>query len=98
MNYLILIMSAALLVWEPNNPTNTVSKYVVYHGRSITGPFTNLVESATTNAPLPALKSGLHVFYVTAVGTNAFESDPSNQVLAPVVNPPAGTKIVITIP
>lgn len=98
MNYLILIMSAALLVWEPNNPSGTVGKYIVYHGRSISGPFTNLVETVATNTLVPQLKSGMHVFYVTAVGTNSFESDPSNNVQVPVVNPPQGTKIVITIP
>ncbi len=97
MNY-ILAIAAALLLWEPNNPPETVGKYVVYHGRNISGPFTNIVETTATNTTLPALRSGLHVFYVTAVGTNSFESDPSNQVLAPVVAPPVGTKIVITIP
>lgn len=94
----ILAFAAALLVWEPNNPVDIVAKYVVYHGRNISGPFTNMVEVTVTNAPLPKLESGLHVFYVTAVGTNSFESDPSNQVVAPVVNPPQGTRIVITIP
>jgi len=94
----LLFISAALLVWTDPNPVSTVGKYVVYHGREISGPFTNLVETTGTNTVLPQLRSGLHVFYVTAVGTNGFESDPSNQVLSPVVAPPQGTKIVIIIP
>lgn len=94
----ILAFAAALLIWEPGNPTNAVGKYVVYYSRASTGPFTNLVETTQTNALLPKLQSGSHFFFVTAVGTNGFESDPSNQVLAPVVGPPQGTKIVITIP
>lgn len=94
----ILAFAAALLTWEPGGPTNLLSKYVVYHSRIITGPFTNLVETVQTNATLPKLASGTHFFFVTAVGTNGFESDPSNQVFAPVVAPPQGAKIVITIP
>lgn len=97
MNY-ILTICAALLAWDNPNPVGTVGKYVVYHGRTTSGPFTNLVETTSTNTVLPALRSGLHVFYVTAVGTNGFESDPSNQVLSPVVAPPVGTKITIIIP
>lgn len=97
MNY-ILLMAAALLIWEPNPVSDGVGKYIVYHGRSITGPFVNTAETTTTNTVVPSLESGLHVFYVTAVGTNGFESDPSNQVQVPVVRPPTGVRIVITIP
>lgn len=94
----ILLIGAALLSWDNPNPVGTVGKYVVYHGREATGPFTNLIETTITNTVLPSLRSGLHVFYVTAVGTNGFESDPSNQVLSPVVAPPVGTRITIIIP
>lgn len=85
------------LVWNANAPGDGVGKYVVHHGRSVSGPFTNLVETVTTNAPLPRLASGLHVFYVTAISTNGLESDASSQVIAPVPNAPQNVKVVITI-
>lgn len=94
----LTVLAGARLLWDDPNPDGIVGKFVVYHATNIAGPFLVLGESATTNGlELPPLRSGNHFFYVTAVGTNGLESDPSNQVLAPVVNPPQGTKIVIVI-
>jgi fibronectin type 3 domain-containing protein len=89
---------SARLVWDDPNPAGTVGKYAVYHASSVTGAFALLGETQTNAFTLPRLQSGAHFFYVTAVGTNGLESDPSNQVLAPVVNPPQNTKILIEIP
>lgn len=94
----LVIFGAALLIWIDDNPPGSVGKYIVYHSRTINGPFTNMMETTQASAALPRLFSGNHYFFVTAVGTNGFESDPSNQVLAPVVAPPQGVKIQITIP
>jgi hypothetical protein len=58
-------------------------------------PIGNTIE---TNLILGPLNSGNHFYYVTAVGTNGFESDPSNQVFNPVINPPVNAVIKITIP
>lgn len=93
---------AALLVWDENTASDGVGKYVIYHGRSMVGPFTNYAEVArrpwpTNFVTVRPLTSGPHFFYVTAVSTNGLESDPSNQVLAPVPNPPQGLRMLIEI-
>ena len=94
-------MAGARLTWDPNPVIEGVSKYVIYHSSTPIGGFTNFAEVPAMLLPafpLPPLRSGAHFFFVTAVSTNGLESDPSNQVLAPVPNPPQGLKIVITIP
>ena len=88
----------ARLAWDNPNPVGFVGRFNVYHTTNLVStPFTLFGESATNEFRLPALQSGFHCFIVSAVGTNGFESDPSNQVLAPVANPPAGLKIIIEI-
>lgn len=100
--FLTLIASTAFggakLMWDNPNAAGTVGRYIVYHSRAVSGNFTNYSETVTNELALGPLRSGPNFFYVTAVGTNAFESDPSNQVLVPVANPPQGTRIVITTP
>jgi hypothetical protein len=86
----LLFVSAALLVWDP--PSNVdvipVSRYVVYHSGVVAGPFMPIGNTIETNLILGPLNSG----------TNGFESDPSNQVFNPVINPPVNAVIKITIP
>lgn len=89
----LLIISAALLAWDANDPSEGVGKYVVYHGRNASGPFTNLVETAETSVTLPKLKSGLHYFYVEAVGTNGLTSDPSAVLAVSAPMPPGRLRV-----
>lgn len=86
---LLLALRAAAgnywLLWDDPNPAGTVQKYGVHHSTNLAGPFELIGTPTVKSNLLPPLKSGFHVFFVTAIGTNGFESDPSNSVFAPVV-------------
>lgn len=83
----------ARLEWDNYCDTSEIEYTLVYHSCDMTN-WTVYGQSTSNSLPLSALKSGAHFFYATNVGTNGFESDPSNQVRASVVTPPI-TKIVI---
>lgn len=92
-------MGGARLEWDSNAASDGVGYYRVYRStNSIDGPFFPYSQVATNSVLLGPLISGRHFFFVTAISTNGFESDPSNKVLAPVPNPPQNTRIIITIP
>lgn len=97
---LLLIAQVAIISWNPPSNINEipVAKYVGYYSTVIDGPFNPIFETTATNQTLEPLKSGRHFFYITAVGTNGFESDPSNKPFVPVVNPPANAVIKIVVP
>lgn len=88
----------AKLAWDDPNPAGTVAGFAVYHAFNVTNNFAAFGQATTNQFPLPLLQSGTHFFYVTAIGTNGFESDPSNQVFEPVVQPPQGTAIIFEVP
>jgi hypothetical protein len=96
----LLFISAALIVWDPpsNIDVMPVGFYIGYHSSSINGPFVESFRTDETNHVLGSLQSGNHFFFVTAVGTNGFESDPSNKVFEPVINPPRNSVIRIITP
>lgn len=97
---LLIIAQLAIISWnEPSNISEIpVGFYLGYHGSAINGPFTNIFQTTMTNHSLGPLKSGRHFFYITAVGTNGFESDPSNKPFVPVINPPTNATVNIVVP
>jgi len=97
MNTVLSLICAASLQWNANPPADNVSKYVLYHSTNLVSGFSKLGETAETTFPLPSLTSGEHFFFVTAVNQFGLESNPSNQVVAPVPYPPQGTRIVIVV-
>ena len=101
-----LAFGGAQLVWNANPASDGVAKYVAYHSTNVAAidvtpwwlTFDPIGDTTNTFFDLGRLRSGQHFFIVTAVSTNGFESDPSNNVLAPVPNPAQGLRIVIVIP
>jgi hypothetical protein len=92
------ICGTATLTWDTNPASERVSKYVIYHATNTASAFVWFGETSTNAFSLPPLRSGSHFFYATAVNYLGLESDPCNQVLVPVPNPPAGLRITIQIP
>lgn len=97
------LLMSVWLFWNPPVPfegSPDISFYVAYKGTNITGTFTalNTIPAGVTNFNVGPLKSGAHFFYVTAVGTNGAESDPSNKDNWNVINPPRDLIIKVVIP
>ena len=99
---LVVHAATVTLQWDPNDPSDGVSKYRIY---SIQG--TNWVQlgySVTTSYVATGLPDGFLQFRVTAVNTNNLEGPPSNVVstnLVPAtVTPkaPANPKITSAAP
>lgn len=86
---------SAKLAWDANPPAEQVTGYIVYHATNLTAGFSVFAVAITNSLTVSPLRSGEHYFFVTALNNRGLESDPSNQVLAPVPFPPMGIKLVL---
>lgn len=81
--------NAVIISWSPNSTNENVTSYQVYQSATVTGPFSKVVTTASTNSTI-SVTPAIYFWYVTA--SNAFWGEGSGS--ATVQSPAAPTAIL----